>query len=83
MKSLRQLCAVLILTFALSAGAFAGQVNCPGLTQQSAPETLTPAGGDQPHNNIQTSNSTNDGGTTNTVAGNVLANVLSLILALI
>jgi microcystin-dependent protein len=52
MKRLRQLCAGLILTFALSVGAFAGQVNCPGLTQQSSDEALTPAGGDQPHDNM-------------------------------
>jgi hypothetical protein len=35
MKALRQLCAGLILTFALSASAFAGQVNCPGVTASS------------------------------------------------
>ena len=32
MKRLQQLCAGLILTFALSASAFAGQVDCPGIT---------------------------------------------------
>ena len=32
MKRLRQLGAGLILTFALSASAFAGQVDCPGIT---------------------------------------------------
>jgi hypothetical protein len=37
MKRLQQLCAGLILTFALSASAFAGQVDCPGITD-SQPE---------------------------------------------
>jgi hypothetical protein len=37
MKRLRQGCAGLILTIALSASAFAGQVNCPGVTASSEP----------------------------------------------
>ena len=37
MKRLRQFCAGLILTFALSASAFAGKVDCPGITD-SQPE---------------------------------------------
>lgn len=32
MKNLRRLCAGLVLTLALSANAFSGQVNCPGIT---------------------------------------------------
>jgi hypothetical protein len=32
MKNLRQLCAALVLTLALSANALCGQVNCPGVT---------------------------------------------------
>ncbi|HVG34885.1 MAG TPA: hypothetical protein VM911_17575 [Pyrinomonadaceae bacterium] len=44
MKSLRQLCAALVLTFTLSAGAFAGKVDCPGLTDEPPPEDVTAAG---------------------------------------
>jgi hypothetical protein len=44
MKRLQQLCAGLILTFALSASAFAGQVDCPGVTASSQPTEVLPAG---------------------------------------
>lgn len=44
MKRLRQLSVGLILTFALSANAFAGQVNCPGITDEPPSEETTAAG---------------------------------------
>ena len=34
MKNLRRLCAGLVLTLALAVPAFAGQMNCPGITQE-------------------------------------------------
>lgn len=34
MKNLRQLCAGLILTLALTTAAYAGQMDCPGITSQ-------------------------------------------------
>ena len=39
MKHLRQLCAGLILTFALTSTVFAGQMDCPGVTQPPPEET--------------------------------------------
>ncbi len=44
MRKLRQLSAALILTFALSASAFAGKVNCPGITDEPPSEEPTLAG---------------------------------------
>lgn len=44
MKSLRQTCAVAVLTLVLSAPVFAGQVNCPGAVPPPPPpptETTT------------------------------------------
>lgn len=41
MKNLRQLCAGLILTFALTATALAGQMDCPGITAPPPQETST------------------------------------------
>ncbi len=38
MKNLRQVCAVAVLTLALSVSAFAGQIQCPG-----APEPFSVA----------------------------------------
>ena len=39
MKTLRQVCAVAVLTLLLSASAFAGQVNCPGVVAPPPPPT--------------------------------------------
>ena len=39
MKTLRQACAVAVLTVLLSASAFAGQVNCPGVVSTPPPPT--------------------------------------------
>jgi hypothetical protein len=44
MKRLRQLCAALVLTVALSANAFAGKVNCPGITDEPPSEEPTATG---------------------------------------
>ena len=44
MKNLRRLCAGLVLTLALAAPAFAGQVDCPGVTQPPPTEEATVAG---------------------------------------
>jgi hypothetical protein len=55
MKILRQLCAGLILTFALSASAFAGQVDCPGITDsqpQATGEMPQPAAAGEMQNDI-------------------------------
>jgi hypothetical protein len=38
MNNLRQLCAGLILTLALTSTAFAGQIECPGVTQDPPPQ---------------------------------------------
>lgn len=46
MKNLRQLCGVLVLTLALSASAFCGQVNCPGVTE---PPPAAAATGEMPN----------------------------------
>ena len=44
MNNLRRLCAGFILTLALAAPAFAGQMDCPGITQQPPPTEVTVAG---------------------------------------
>lgn len=41
MNNLRQLFAGLILTFALTSTAFAGQMDCPGITQPPPEETIS------------------------------------------
>ncbi len=41
MKNLRQLCAALILTLALAAPVFAGQIECPGITQEPTEQAST------------------------------------------
>ncbi len=43
MKNLRRLCAGLILTLALAAPTLAGQMDCPGITQEppQSEQTLT------------------------------------------
>ena len=46
MKTLRQLCAGLILTLALAATSLAGQIDCPGITQQSPEQTSASATSD-------------------------------------
>ena len=43
MKTLRQVCAVAVLTLLLSASALAGQVNCPGVAAPPPPTTETAA----------------------------------------
>lgn len=47
MKNLRQLCVGLVLTLALSANAFCGQVNCPGVTEPP-PEAAAEVAGEMP-----------------------------------
>jgi hypothetical protein len=44
MRKIRQLCAALVLTFALSASALAGQVDCPGITDEPPSEETTASG---------------------------------------
>ncbi|MBD0369777.1 MAG: hypothetical protein ICV60_02910 [Pyrinomonadaceae bacterium] len=44
MKNLRQLFAGLVLTLALTSTAFAGQVECPGITQDPPPQQESVAG---------------------------------------
>lgn len=41
MNNLRQLCAGLILTLALTSTAFAGQIECPGITQPPPEEVMS------------------------------------------
>lgn len=44
MKNLQQLCMAFVLTLTLSATALAGQVNCPGVTQEPPTEATTATG---------------------------------------
>jgi hypothetical protein len=44
MKNLRQLCAGLILMLVLTSTVFAGQMDCPGITQEPPPPSNAMAG---------------------------------------
>lgn len=44
MNNLRQFCGVLILTLALTASAFAGQIECPGVVGSPSVSEATVAG---------------------------------------
>ncbi len=48
MKNLRQLCIALVLMLTLSATVLAGQVDCPGVTQEP-PTTENAVAGDMPN----------------------------------
>jgi hypothetical protein len=78
MKHLRQICLVATLVFTFTFSAYAGEIECPGITASSQATEALPG-----NNNIPPANSTNNGGTTNTIAGDMLANVLLLMLALV
>lgn len=44
MNNLRQFCAALILTLALAASTFAGNIECPGIVGSSSPSAEAVAG---------------------------------------
>ena len=44
MNNLRQFCAALILTLALTASTFAGNIECPGIVGSSSPSAEAVAG---------------------------------------
>jgi hypothetical protein len=44
MKNLRQFCIVVVLTFALTLSAFAGDMSCPGITDPPPPQQSSATG---------------------------------------